>query len=469
MRKQFIYKIVVFSLLFFLNSISSYARNMNILVQPFQNTGDAQLSWISADRTHTDISNLKMVKTIEDVPFSWISTGMTDTIVVDLNNIRNINVILDKDRKQVLGELRFTHSRLVDETTIVKIGKLTGADIIFTGSFLVSGNSIRVISKLINVETGKVESSTKLDGTLATIFDLQDKVLFSLMGEAEKIKIADINPVKLTAKDKKTIEGKYRPKTEAYEWYSRGLQTIDKDPNLALDYFDRAVKIDQNYTDPLIQAGFVAGYTLNLFDEAHDYFKNANIIFKSRGDTSSFDYSNLMVNIGLVYFSKGEIDKALRYYENSQAIRDRLSLQNTAHYSLLMTNIGAVHQYKGQFDSALKYFQHSQVIHASLGLYNTEGYATIVMSMGNVYFNKGEIDKALRYYEDSQAIKDRIGLQDTVGWGYLLYYRARVYEKQGQRYAAGRYFRMAYDSFTRADYSGHWRDLALKNAERLGY
>ena len=469
MIKQVIYKIAVFSLLFILNSIPSYARNMNILVQPFQNTGDAQLSRISAGRTYADISNLKRGRTIGDVPFSWLSAGMTDSVIVDLNKIKNINVISDKERKQVLEELRFTHPSLVDETTIVKIGKITGADIIFTGSFRVSGDNIRVIAKLINVETGKTESSIKLDGTLDTIFDLQDKVVFSLMGEAEKIKIADINPVKLTAKDKKTIEGKYRPKTEAYEWCSRGLQIIDKDPKLALDYFDRAIKIDQNYTAPLIQAGLVAGYTLNLFDEAHDYLENADMIFKSRGETSSFDYSNLMVNIGLVYCNRGELDKALRYYENSQAINDRLGLQNTAYYSLLMTNIGVVYQYKGEFDSALKYFQHSQAIHANLGLHNTEGYADLMVSIANVYFNKGELDKALRYYEDSQAIKDRLGLQNTVGWGYLLYYRARVYEKQGQRYAAGRYFRMAYDSFIKADYSGPWGDLALKNAERLGY
>jgi putative lipase involved disintegration of autophagic bodies len=34
---------------------------------------------------------------------------------------------------------------------------------------------------------------------------------------------------------------------------------------------------------------------------------------------------------------------------------------------------------------------------------------------------------------------------------------------------AGRFYRMAYDTYVRADYSGEWRDDALNNAKRLGH
>ena len=133
---------------------------------------------------------------------------MTDTVITDLTNIKNISVVSNQDRKKILEEMKFIFSGLAEEDRMMKLGKLTGANVIFTGSYLVSDSRIRVYVRLVSVETNKVESSTKIDGTLNGIFDLQDKVVFTLMGETEKITIADIKPVKITEQDRKEIGGK---------------------------------------------------------------------------------------------------------------------------------------------------------------------------------------------------------------------------------------------------------------------
>jgi tetratricopeptide (TPR) repeat protein len=310
---------------------------------------------------------------------------------------------------------------------MMKLGKLTGAHVIFTGSYLVSNSRIRVHARLVNVETGKVESSTKIDGTLNGIFDLQDKVVFTLMGETEKITIADIKPVKFTSEDKKKIEEKPKTSVTAYEWYAKGLEIRDTNPKEALTNFKKALDIDPNYTDALMSAGTTAGYTLNLFSEALGYLEKAERIFNGHNETKSSNYASLMLNIGLVYRSKGQLDRALEYYLNSQSIYGRLGLQNTANYASLMLNIG------------------------------------------NVYRSKGQLDRALEYHLNSQSIKDRLGLQNTANYANLMYGMAVLYETKGQRDMAGRYFRMAYDTYVRADYSGEWRDKALNNARRLGY
>jgi TolB-like protein len=414
MKKRVVSKVVFPSLFFIFISFPSYARTLNILVQPFQNTGDAQ--------------------------YSWISAGMTDTVISDLNKIRDINVISDKDRKKVLEELKFTRSGLVDEEGMVKVGKLAGANIIFTGSYQVSGNRLRVNAKLINVESGKVETSTKLDGTVDRIFDLQDKVVFSLVGDTEKIRIADIGPVKLVAEDKKKIEEKYKPKTEAYEWYSKGLEVENKNPKLALDYFNSAIKIDPDYTQPLMWAGVVAGDSLNLFTEAQNYLQKADNIFKSRGETASSDYSNLIGVIGALYSSKGQLDLALKYYLGSQAIKDRLGLQNTDSYSDLVMNIGLVYWSKGQLDTALKYYLDSQAIKDRLGLQNTDSYSDLVGNIGFVYLDKGDLDLALKYAFDSQSIRDRLGLQNTVAYSILVNNIGRIYHNKGQLDWALKYY-----------------------------
>ena len=162
----------------FLFTTPCSAKQMNILVLPFENTGDKE--------------------------YSWISAGMTDTVVTDLTRIKNISVVSNQDRKKVLEEMKFIFSGLAEEDKMMKLGKLMGAHVISTGSYLVSGGRIRVHARLVNVETGKVESSAKVDGTLNSLFDLQDKVVFALMGETEKINIADIKHVKL---DRSSQEG----------------------------------------------------------------------------------------------------------------------------------------------------------------------------------------------------------------------------------------------------------------------
>jgi TolB-like protein len=390
-----------FILFFFLFITPCPAKQMNLLVHPFENTGDKE--------------------------YSWISAGMTDTVITDLTRIKNISVVSNQDRKKILEEMKFIFSGLAEEDKMIKLGKLTGANIIFTGSYLVSGSRIRVHARLVNVETGKAESSTKIDGTLNGIFDLQDKVVFTLMGETEKITIADIKPVNLTEQDKKKIEEKPRPSVTAYESYSKGLEVWDTKPKEALTNFKKTLEIDPNYTDALMLAGITAGNTLNLFNEGLGYLEKAERIFKGRNETKSSGYASLMMNIGSVYWSKGQLDRALEYYLNSQSIRD------------------------------------------GLGLQNTDGYAVLMMNIGLVYRGMGQLDRALEYYLNSQSIYDRLGLQNTAGYANLMYGMAVLYEKQGQRDMAGRYYRMAYDTYVRADYSGKWREDALNNAKRLGY
>jgi TolB-like protein len=130
MRKLFFYRIIILSLLFMSLSTPAIAKMMNILVYPFENTGDKQ--------------------------YSWISAGMTETVINDLMGIREVSVISNQDRRKIMEETKFILSGLVAEETMLKVGKLTGANIIFTGSYLVSDNNIRVIARLINVEAGKV-------------------------------------------------------------------------------------------------------------------------------------------------------------------------------------------------------------------------------------------------------------------------------------------------------------------------
>jgi len=466
------------------NNAYTAAKQMNILVHPFENTGDKDHSWISA--------------------------GMTDTVISDLARIQNINVISNQDRKKILEEMKFIFSGLVEDDKMIKLGKLIGANVIFTGSYLVLGNRIRVNARLVNVETGKMENSTKIDSTLNDIFDLQDKVVLALMAATEKITIANVKPVILTEQDKKKIEEKPKTSVIAYEWYAKGLEVQNTNPKEALTYFQKALAIDENYVAALIESGFTTGYTLNLFDDALVYLDRADRIMKSRKDNNTRGYAVLILNIGLVYSSKGDLDRALKYYidsqqimarlglqdkayatlmmnigiiyknkgdldralkyyTDSQQVMDRLSLQNTLDYSKLMNNFGVVYSSKRDLDRALKYLMADQVIEDQLGLQDTAGYAGLMMNIGIIFGQKNDLDRALKYFLKTQRIWDRQGLQNTVGYAQLLSNMGLLYKLQGQRDMAGQYYRRAYDTYVRSGYEGELKSKALENAQLLGH
>ena len=459
-------------------------KKMNILVYPFKYQGGKEHSWIAA--------------------------GLTDTVITDLHNITGISVFSDDDRRRAVREMELGMAGLTDDSTTVKIGNVMGADIIFTGSIQVAGNSIRVNARLVNVETSGTEKALKVDGTLDSIFDMQDMLVNDLMNETGKISIKNVRRVDYKESDKQKINEKYKPKREAYENYAKGIEVMDIKPALALEFFKRAIEIDPEYTDAYVQAGYTAGSLLNLFTEGLDYLKKAEAILVRNNRTLTSQYADVLHYTGEIYHYEGNTDRALEYYLSSLGIRDRLGLQETDGYADTLNTIGIVYRSRGDADKALEYYSRAEKIRISLGLQNTDDYASLMNNMGLAYSTKGEPDRALEYYMISKNIRERlnlqnsegyaallnnigsiytskdqpetaldylirsrqtyekIGLNKTVGFAVLLSNIAGVYEMLGRKDLAGQYYRMAYDTYTSIGYKGKWRDSALKNAERLG-
>lgn len=188
---------------------------------------------------------------VGDSNYNWISAGMTDTVLSDLKQIKGVQAVTEEDRKNVLRELKLAQQGLFDEDTMMQVGKLTGADYIFTGSYLVLDKSIRVNAKLFNVNTGEAENSIKIDGALEDLFAVQDQVVINLLQETEKINEANLTPVKLNEEDISNIVDKQKPDPIAYELYSKGLAVNDTDPNQAVQYYEQASKIEPDYYEAL--------------------------------------------------------------------------------------------------------------------------------------------------------------------------------------------------------------------------
>lgn len=391
-------------------------RDMIILVNPFSNTGDKK--------------------------FNWLSAGMADSVINDLMLVKNIKVISEKDRNKSLKEIEFGMSGMVDEQAAVKAGSLLGANVIFSGSYTVVNSNIRVISKLIDVKTGELMKTAKLDGTLDGIFQLQDKIVMTLLSEAEKIEIKDIKPLVVTEADKNAVSdaSKNPASVSAYEWYSKGLDVRYTNPRLALEYFEKAIGIDQNYGDALDQAGYIAGDNFSDFGKGLGYLNRAEAIYKKSPGKNSEKYADIMISIGTLYWNKGELDTALKYYFTSRDTYQVLDKKISYGYASAVWGIGLIYYGKQKPDEALKWYNESKSIYDQLDMQNTSTYADLMTNFGSTYYSLIKNDDALVYYQKSKSILDGLGLQNTLAyanalWGIgLIYYEKVDHEKALQNY-----------------------------------
>jgi tetratricopeptide (TPR) repeat protein/TolB-like protein len=393
----------LFILIFTVNQLP--AKQMNILVYPFKNSGSKR--------------------------YSWISLGMTDTVITDLNKIKDIHVISENDRKNAIREIELGQSGLISEESAVRVGKITGANLIFTGSYLVVGERIRVTAKLIMVDTGGVIKTMKVDGTVSNIFELQDKVVISLMTEKDKIVITGITPARFDEEDEKIIKEKVKPKSGAYELYSRALEIHEKNPKKALKLYMRALQKDNRYLDAV--NGIIDIHTtMNEFKKALYYASKAKSLLKQLGMENTGVHAELNSNVGRIYLTKGEYDKALQQYFKAQDIMNGLGLQGKEQYAGIMRNIGQVYWIKGDYDKALDYYFKAQAIREGLGLETTGSYAILMNNIGLIYKTKGDCDKALDYYTKALRIRDTLGLQSTGEYAIIMNNIALVYETRGE-------------------------------------
>ena len=113
--------------------------------------------------------------------YDWIGTGFAETITTKLVSIKSLNVLERIQLLEVLKEQKLQLSGLVDEKTAVKVGKLLAAQYIIVGSVQKSVEELKVVARIVNVETAQAEKSVTVEGKFNDIFELQQKLTLELV------------------------------------------------------------------------------------------------------------------------------------------------------------------------------------------------------------------------------------------------------------------------------------------------
>jgi serine/threonine protein kinase/tetratricopeptide (TPR) repeat protein len=397
----------------------------------------------------------------------WIGTGIAETVSSDLKNIHGLTII---GRARVYDALRnlSTDAHLKDSLAI-DIGRRLGATWVVVGGYQRIGSVVRITATVVEIATGAVTRTVKVDGNIDAIFALQDKIVFEVSQGLD---------VALRGTEIADIERQETNSVAAYESYARGMMNLRQATRESIDRaiaaFDDATKHDPEYARAWAALGGAYGLKGNFLSmpemvkAAIDLERRALALDQDLADAHMWLGTSLL-SIGRTDEAIAEIREALRLEpENGQAYQslaraywvgigdfksaiplfDRaIELNPEAGYSYLQLSL--LLAWDGQLDRAEEISRRAvelqeQYISGNLGLQIVGAHARL----GYVHYLKGDYDGALREYEremafigaGDHALRDRTLLELNVKVG-------ATYLRQGRKDDAERHFERALKSF----------------------
>ncbi len=178
----------------------------------------------------------------------WLGTGIAETVSSGLATIPDLTVV---SRARVAEVLRKLGGDAGDEESLApRLGRELGARLVVSGGYQRLSDQVRVTARVTDLVTGTVVQTLKLDGNLAGIFDLQDRILGELSAGLR------LHLPASAAANRDLYETR---SVEAYEAFAKGLINLRAESPDALDrailYFERSVSLDPDYASAHLQRG----------------------------------------------------------------------------------------------------------------------------------------------------------------------------------------------------------------------
>ena len=368
----------------------------------------------------------------------WIGSGIAETVTADLKTIRGLTVLGRERVFDALRHLGSSDSGNLDERVSIDVGRQLRARWLVTGGYQRLGPMIRITARAVDVESGTVVRTVKIDGEITNIFTLQDQIVYDLS--------RGIN-LTLNKSEVAAIEQKETESVEAYEARSRAMMNLLEGSPQALDralhLLEKATQYDPNYAAAWAALGAAydfKGSFLSLKELSHkavEMERRAIALDPKLADAHRW--------LGLSLMSVGQYDDAIAAIEEAV----RLQPADANNYSALGRGYWVG---KGDLDAGIAHLERAAEINPDLG------YAHL--QLGLLYALRGELDhaeSACRRAIDLQErfVSGREGLQIVGAYtrmGYVHYLRGELDE-------ALRVFQQQVDALESSDHALKERTL----------
>jgi tetratricopeptide (TPR) repeat protein len=360
-------------------------------------------------RVESSVAVMTFANITREPDDDWIGTGIAETVSSDLKNIEGLTVI---GRARVFDALRnLSSSTRLDDALAIDIGRRLGATWVVVGGFQRLGDMVRITANFVDIGTGEVRNTVKVDGRIGDIFELQDKIVYEL---SRGLNLA------LRGSEIAGIERQETKSVAAYESYARGmlnLRLATRDSmERAIGAFEDATRQDPEYARAWAALG--GAYNLKGSFMSMKELVNKAIEIEQRALTLNPDLAEAHTWLGASLLNHGRIDEAIASMKEAV----RLDPEDGQAYQ------GLARAYwvgKGDFAAAIPMFQRS------IELNPEAGYS--YLQLGLLLAWEGRYDEAERICRRAVELQEQYlsgdaGLQ-VVGanarLGYVFYLQGR--------------------------------------------
>ena len=272
--------------------------------------------------------------TTGDKDLDWMRTGITEMVVTDLSQSQQIEVVGTDRLYGILAEMNRQDDRVLSPEVITAVAARTGVDRVLVGSFVRSGEAIRINVRLQDAKTGRIESSERVEGANASaLFAMIDDLSRRIRSRFEGLRA---NTALLTAPAADGTRGLDRglgdvttSSIDAYRLYAEGINLHDRGRSQeAAALFEQALALDSAFAMAFVKLAVVEN-NLGHFDRRDRFASQAlklsdRLTPRERFYIEGFFYSSRRATIGK---SIDAYNKCIELDPGHHACRHNLGLQ----------------------------------------------------------------------------------------------------------------------------------------------
>ena len=116
-----------------------------------------------------------------DPQYDPLGKGIAAMMISDLSDVPDIQLVERERLSDITGEMQLQQTKLVDPRTAVSVGKLVGAEYVVTGAISALEPKVRLDTRVVSVETGKIVKTAEVTGEQKKFFDLQQQLSKNLI------------------------------------------------------------------------------------------------------------------------------------------------------------------------------------------------------------------------------------------------------------------------------------------------
>ncbi len=319
----------------------------------------------------------------------WIGTGIAETVTADLKELSGFSVI---GSERVFDALQGAEAerRDFDERVAIELGRRLGATWIVLGGYQRVADALRITARRVEVASGTVAKTVKVDGAMAEIFALQDRIVADLGQDLSR----QLGVSRVDLGERERV-----PVVAAFECYSRGLIRFREATRDSMDqailFFEKAVEIDPEYARAW--GALAAAYGMKgqyqslprLFEKAVRSGLQAVALDPRLPEAHQW--------LGGSYIWIGQQEKGIEHVEEAIRLDPENSISHMLLSRALWLRLGQISEATLVSERALRLSPESGNIHMQLGLlYTLDG----------------------RYEEAEAACRKAIELQKRITYGF---------------------------------------------------